>query len=118
MQVLYLSRIAANESQVVTGVILLIITAIACAGISVWLYPVIKQYDEALAIGAVVFRTLEAVLLLVAATSILAMIPLSHEYLKGATSGVSTFNTIGTLLLSVRDTTTNILGLLAWNIVL
>ena len=76
----YLSLIAANESQVVTVLILLIIMAMAFAGIIVWLYPVIQQHDEALAIGAVVFRTLEAVLFLVAATSILAMIPLSLEF--------------------------------------
>ncbi|MDP4094962.1 MAG: DUF4386 domain-containing protein [Bacillota bacterium] len=109
----YLSKIAANQTQIITGVLLLVIMAVACASIAIWLYPVLKKHNEVLAIGAVSFRLLEAALFFVAAISILAMIPLSHEYINGAASNLKN---IGTVLLSIRDTTTNILALLAWNI--
>lgn len=60
----YLSKISANENQVIIGALFALIMAVACANIAIWLYPVLKKHNEALALGAVGFRIIEAVFFL------------------------------------------------------
>lgn len=52
--------------------------------IAVFAFPVLKKHNEALAIGYIVFRTLESVILItVAAINKLSLIGISEAYLKG-----------------------------------
>ncbi len=58
----YLIKIAASENQIVLGTIFVLIMGFALAMLPVILFPIFKKYNEALALGAVVFRgALEAV---------------------------------------------------------
>lgn len=77
----YLIKISANENQILLGAFFQLIMAAACAGIGISLYPVLKKYNEGLALGSAGFRIIEAVLFFVATTSLLSLIPLSQEYL-------------------------------------
>jgi hypothetical protein len=104
----YLTKIATNENQVIIGAFLLLIMAFACAGIAIWLYPVLKRQNQALALGAVGFRIIENVLGIVSAICLLSLIPLSQEYVKAGASNASFFQASGTLLLGARDTISNI----------
>ncbi len=56
----YLARFSADTHRLAGGVLLWIINDFACAGIAIALYPVLKQRNAGLALGAVVFRALEA----------------------------------------------------------
>ena len=58
----YLGKLSANENQVILGGLLMFFSAIACASIAIWLYPVLKKHHEALALGSVVFRVVESML--------------------------------------------------------
>ena len=88
----YLSIVTANRMQFISGVLLLILMAVACIGIAIWLYPVLKRYNETLAIGAVSFRIIEAALFFIAVLCLLTLIPIGHEYINsGNASDVSYF---------------------------
>ena len=99
----YLINVAANANQVVTGAIFEIIFALACASIAIWLYPVIRKHNEALALGSVGFRLIEGVFHLVAVVSLLSLLTLSQEYVKAGTTDVSYFHSLGALLHAARD---------------
>lgn len=99
----YLIQFSANQNQVIIGTLFLLIMAVAGAGIAIWLYPVLKKHDEALALGSVGFRIIEAVLFFVSALGIQSLLTLSQEYVKAGALDASYFQTLGTLLLAVRD---------------
>jgi hypothetical protein len=104
----YLTKIAANENQVIIGAFLLLIMAFACAGIAIWLYPVLKRQNQALALGSVGFRIIENVLGIVSVICLLSLVPLSQEFAKAGAPVASYFQTSGTLLLGARDSISNI----------
>ena len=106
----YLINISANENQVVIGGLFELIMAVACAGIAIWLYPVLKKYNGALALGSVGFRIIESIFHLVCVISLLSLVTLSHEFVKAGASYTSYFQTLGTLLLAVRDWAAYVLG--------
>jgi hypothetical protein len=103
----YLTKIATNENQVIIGAFLLLIMAFACAGIAIWLYPVLKRQNQTLALGSVGFRIIENVLGIVSAICLLSLVLLSQEYIKAGGSNLN-FQTLGTLLLGARDSISNI----------
>ena len=51
-----LTRIAANQSHLALGALLVLIMGLALAMIPVVMYPIFKKYNEVLALGTVVFR--------------------------------------------------------------
>ncbi len=112
----YLTKAAENGNQVVAGALLQVIMAGACAGIAIWLYPVLRRHDEALALGSVGFRIIEAVLLVVSALSVLSLLTLSQEYVRAGAPEVSYFPTLGTLLLAMRDWTGLLLSQIAFGL--
>jgi hypothetical protein len=111
----YLIKISTNENHVMLGAFLVLIMAFACAGIAIWLYPVLKKHNEALALGSVAFRTTEAVLFIVGTIVLLSLLPLSQEYVKSGSPNASHFQTLGALLLAARDAANN-LGFMAFTL--
>ncbi len=111
----YLIKISANENQVIIGALFGLIMAVACANIAIWLYPVLKKHNEALALGSVGFRIIEAALFFVAAIGLLSLLTLSQEYVKAGAPDASHLQTLGTLLLAARDSASN-LGFMAFTL--
>ncbi len=99
----YLIVASANGNQVITGALLLLIAAFACVSITIWLYPILRKYNEGLALGAVVFRLMEAMLIIVGVVGLLSILTLSQEYIKAGAPDASLFQASGTSLLAVRD---------------
>ena len=56
----YLASLSANANRVAAGALLYLIGYFASAGIAVVMYPVLKERNTGLALGSVVFRTIEA----------------------------------------------------------
>lgn len=98
----YLIKISANENQVLIGVLFEIIAAGAVAGTAIALFPIFKKRNEALALGYVGGRTIEAVFIIVSAISALLLLTLGREYAAGALDA-SYFQTLGTLFLAERE---------------
>jgi len=112
----YLIKIAENKNQVVMAALLIVIMELACSGIAIWLYPVLKKHNEALALWSVSLRIIEAILGLVSVIGLLALIPLSREFIKAGTPDASYFQSLGTLIQTARDWTRDVLMLSAWGL--
>jgi hypothetical protein len=98
----YLGRLSADPDRVAAGSLLLLIAAFACAGIAVAMYPVLKRTDTGLALGSVVFRTVEAVMYGVAIVSLLSLSTLGQASVA-AGADQAALRAIGGLLLGLRE---------------
>ncbi len=69
---------ALNANTLVTGVLLELVNATAVIGIAAFLYPILKQHHEPIAIGYVGFRVVEAAVLIAGSMLVLLLLPLSE----------------------------------------
>ena len=100
----YLTKASENENQVLMGSFLVLIDAISVIFIAMLMFPILKKYNEGLALGYIGLRIFEGIAFIVGAISILSLLTLSQKYLAG-TLGVSLFQALGTLLIGVYDWT-------------
>ena len=98
----YLIQISANENLMIIAALLVLISAFASASIAICLYPILKKYHEALALGSVGFRLMEGMLYIVGVVGLLSLLTLSQEYVTAGASNASLFQISGTLLLAVK----------------
>ena len=112
----YLSKLFGSENMVITGALIEFIQAAAAAGIAIELYPILKKYNGALALGAVGFRVVECVFVLIGTLSLLSLLTLSQEFIAAGAPSASSFQTSGTLLLTVRDWSGNTISALAFGL--
>jgi len=100
----YLMKISANENKIIIGALLVLVMSFVLAMVPVMMFPILKKYNEALAIGYVVFRgALETITGIIAPISWLLLLPLSQEYVKAVSPDTSYFQTFGTLLQRVAQ---------------
>jgi hypothetical protein len=66
------------------------------------MYPTLRKANVGLALGSVVFRTVEAVLYVIAVVSLLSLLTLGQEVVVGAAERAS-LGVVGGLLLSLRE---------------
>jgi Domain of unknown function (DUF4386) len=99
----YLARIAANASRVSAGGLLELAAAGASAGIAISLYPVLRRRSEGLALGAVIFRALEAAMYAAGAVITLSLLDVARQHAQAATPGQGGIQAIGDALTSVRQ---------------
>ena len=97
-----LDNVAAQETQVALGVLLELINGLAVIGIAVLMFPILKKQDEALALGYVALRIMEAAVIVAALCIPLALIPLSQEYMAADAAGASALQAAGTSFLAAR----------------
>jgi hypothetical protein len=92
------------DTQVLFGAFLDLVTALACIGTAVTLYPVIKRRSEAASLGFVTTRIFEAVVIVIGVVSILAVVSLRQA---GAAAGTdaTALVAVGQVLVAVRDAT-------------
>lgn len=94
-----LGYIAANGNQVTLAALLVMTMGMALALIPVVAYPVLKQRDEILALGYLVFRgALEGAAYMGIVVSWLLLLPLSQVFLSGTVDAVSAQALAWTLL--------------------
>jgi len=100
----YLVQLSENKNTIVVGVLLVLTMGISLSMMSVVLFPVIKKYNEALALGAVIFRgALELASYLGIAISWLLLITLSKEFVSAGMPAASNFPLMGTMLLDAAS---------------
>ncbi len=96
----YLTEIAVNRPQVMIGALFYFIMAAAGAGIVIPMYPILKKYNEGMALGAVAFRLIEGAVFMVGVLCVLTLVILSQEYIEAGAPSASYFQTLGELLVS------------------
>lgn len=101
----YLVDIAANETDVLRGMILELVNHLAVICIPFMMYPILKKENEALALGYSVFRTVESVTLIIGSISLLSLVSLSQDFMHAGAPEAAHYLTMGTVLLTERDWT-------------
>jgi len=112
----YLVKVAAMETQVIIGGLIELIWALAVVGIPVMLFPILKQHNEALALGFFSFRFIEAISTIVHSISLLALLTVSQEFVQAGAPAASSYQTAGTLLLALREWAFMIGSGLVWSL--
>ena len=110
----YLSKLSANEGQMLIYTLLMFIMGVSCAGIGLALYPILKKYNVGMAIGAVGFRLIEGVGGIVAAICVIALLALSQEFVKAGAPDASYFQTAGIVVNAGIDWLSHGAILLCW----
>ena len=98
----YLDIAYPNRIVVIIGILLEFTGVPAVVLLSVFLFPILKRRNEALALGYVVFRLFEAAILSVAYISKLSLVNLSHDYLNRGGVDASYFQYLGSSIQSVN----------------
>jgi hypothetical protein len=97
----YLDIAYPNRTIVIIGILLEFTCVLAIPLTAVFLFPILRKHNEALALGYVVFRLLEAVILIsVAEINKLSLINVSQEYLNKGGVDASYFQYIGSSIQS------------------
>jgi hypothetical protein len=112
----YLVTVSANERQVMIGMVIELIWALAVVGIPVVLFPILKKYNEALAHGFHSLRFIEAISTIVGSLILLTLLTLSQEFVIAGAPDASYFQTLGTLFLAAREWVFNIGSGLIWSL--
>ena len=98
----YLAKIADNKNLVMVGALAQLIMALACTGIAIGLYPILKKHNESLALGAVCFRIIENVFQIVAALALLSLLTISQASVKAGVLAAPAFQAAGASLHAVH----------------
>ena len=99
----YLSNVYPNKTRVIIGMLVeVLLNDVPVVGIGVMLFPILKKYSEGIALWYAGMRIVEAMALIVGATSILSLITLSQEYIAAGAVEASSFEASGALALAVH----------------
>jgi hypothetical protein len=96
------------------GALFSFIAAATSASIAISLYPILKRYNESLALGAVGFRIIEGVFYIVGAICLLSLFALGQQFVSAGGQDASYFQTLGDLLLTTRDSAGFVFGVFAF----
>ena len=99
----YLTRVSSNPNQAAGGVLLWIISAFTSVGIAISLYPVLKERNAGLALGSVVFRTIEAAFYMIVTVCLMSLLTLGQQFTTAAAADRTSLQAMGDLLVSTRD---------------
>ena len=109
----YLAGVAEHPDRLAFTALLYLIAAGTSVGIAVALYPLLKNINAALALGSLVFRTIEAVFYTVAVVSLLSIPHLGEQFAKAPADNAPAIHAIADSLLNMRDHAT-LSGVLAF----
>jgi hypothetical protein len=85
------------------------VNGIAVIGIAVMLYPLLKRYDEGLALAYLGFRGVEGFLSILGSTKAASLVALSQEYLDAGSPADSIYQVMGEIILADRHWTMEML---------
>ena len=105
----YLAAVYPNATTVGIGVLLESLNGIAVIGIAVMLYPILKKYNEGIALGYLMFRVVEGMLSILGSTFALPLVDLSHDYIQAGSPTGSYFDALGVLMMAQRHWSMEIL---------
>ncbi len=110
----YLVQYSAHAGLVSAGVLAKIVSALAGAGIAVAMYRVMKRASVGLALGSVVFRTVEAAFYLVGAMSLLAILTLSQRFATAGFAERAVLQAVSDSFVGLRGYAAPLLGVFAF----
>ncbi len=99
-------NIAASTTQWIAGTLLVALMGVSLAMMPVLLYPILKKHNEALALGAVLFRgAIEAISYAVMVISMLVMASVSEASVNTGAVEAASFQALGSMLSAAKEWT-------------
>lgn len=98
----YLTVVSANENQVILGALFELVSTAAIVGIPIAMFPILKKYNEGLALGYVGARIFEGLTIFLNTLVLLVIVSLSKDFVTATTLDIPYFQTTGALLLAAR----------------
>jgi hypothetical protein len=101
----YLIKGSEHANQVIVGAVMELILVVSAIGTATTMFPLLRQYNETIALWHVCFRFLEAIIITVGVISVLSLLTLSQEFVaEGAPDSLS-FHSSGIILKAIHDWT-------------
>jgi hypothetical protein len=110
----YLSLMAVHSNEVLLFALSGMFMGLACAGIGISMYSILKPHGQTLALGVVGFRVMEGTLQVASAVSLAVLLALSQEFVKAGSPADSFFQPAAAVVQSVRDWMSNGFYLFPW----
>ena len=101
----YIVGAGGPDTRVFWGAFLEMITALACIGTAVALFPIVKKQNEAVALGYVAVRVFEATTIVVGIASLLAVVTLRQDLAGAAGADAASLGQLGQGLVAIHDAT-------------
>jgi hypothetical protein len=100
----FLAKVSGNENQIALGALFVLLMGLSLAMVPVVMYPILKKYNEALAVGYVVFRGgLETFTYMITIICWLLLAPVSQQFAQ-AGAAQANVQTLGDLLRKAAET--------------
>lgn len=112
----YLIKASTHVNQTMIAAFSQFIMTVAYLGIAIILYPILKKYNERLALGFLSFRIIGAVFIVLGVIILLLILSISQEYVKAGDSESGYFHLIGSLLRTGRDLVNHVAMIISLNI--
>ncbi|WP_144550706.1 DUF4386 domain-containing protein [Bacillus sp. X1(2014)] len=101
----YLITGSEHANQVILGAVMELILVVSAVGTATTMFPILRKYNETIALWHVCFRFLEAIIITVGVISVLSLLTLSREFVAAGAQDSSSFYASGTILKAVHDWT-------------
>ncbi len=101
----YLIEGSAHGNQVILGALMELILVVSAIGTATAMFPILRKYNETIALWHVCFRFLEAVVITVGLISVLALLTVSREFAAAGAPDTASFQVVGTSLIAIHDWT-------------
>jgi hypothetical protein len=101
----YLMKGSEHANQVVLGALMELMLVVSAIGTSTAMFPILRKYNETVALWHICFRFLEAIIITVGIISVLSLLTLSREFAASASPDIASFQAAGISLKAVHDWT-------------
>jgi hypothetical protein len=99
----YVTGVSGSATAMYAGGLAALIAAGTSVGIAIALYPVLKGWSASMALGSVVFRTIEAVMYTIGAVSLLSLLTVGQLFARATTADRASVQAIGDALVGVNQ---------------
>ncbi|HSB01263.1 MAG TPA: DUF4386 domain-containing protein, partial [Anaerolineales bacterium] len=103
------STVSDNKTQLIIGLLLELVNAIAVVGIAALMFPLLKRYNESMSLGYLSFRIIEAAFCSAIVITPLALIRLSQQYVEAGSADPSYYQVAGALSIAERASVAGLL---------
>ncbi|SHR51089.1 Uncharacterised protein [Mycobacteroides abscessus subsp. abscessus] len=101
----YLSNGSKHANQIIWGALMELILVVSAVGTATTMFPILRRYNETIALWHVCFRFLEAIVITVGVISVLSLLTLSREFVAAGAPDAAAFQTSGTVLKAIHEWT-------------
>jgi len=101
----YLIKGSEHANQVILGAVMELILVASVVGTATTMFPILRKYNETIALWHVCFRFLEAIIITVGVISVLSLLTLSREFVATGATDSASFQASGTVLKAIHDWT-------------